>query len=415
MSWEENMDNTQQQIIYMLSAAIRKNTINFKEDEEINWNEVIEESEAHKVTPLIYSSISKDDVAKVMDKETLNSIKKKVFYSSVGQSSHIKRVASVLDSFNKADIPVIVLKGLVVRDYYPIPDLRTMCDADVLVHEEDLDKVSTLMISLGFTKSKEKDDHGAHLVFYKGTLIFEVHWTLINDRFFKGDKSFEDKLWDDVMEVNVGGVKALSLGLEDLAVHLCTHMAVHLAYSGFGVRQLTDLVVLVEKKGSEINWTSFIEKTKECGVYRFAMAIFEICNRLFDMEITEAIKKEKKLKDKYIEMLIEDIFASGVHGKKDKERVFAAEFAFDQGEGATDGTSSIVKKFFKLLFPPISSMSDKYSYAKKYKIFAPIAWIHHLFEGIANKEYSFSSKVKMATSTVAVANKRNRLLKELEL
>ena len=123
------------------------------------------------------------------------------------------------------------------------------------------------------------------------------------------------------------------------------------------------------------------------------------------MEITEAIKKEKKLKDKYIEMLIEDIFASGVHGKKDKERVFAAEFAFDQGEGATDGTSSIVKKFFKLLFPPISSMSDKYSYAKKYKIFAPIAWIHHLFEGIANKEYSFSSKVKMATSTVAVASK----------
>lgn len=409
------MDNVQKNIVDMLSAAVRKKNVVFNNDEKINWNDLIEEAEAHKVTPLIYSSISKDDAIKVMDKETLNSIKKKVFYSSVGQSSHIKRVAEVLEKFNNAGIPLIVLKGLVVRDYYPIPDLRTMCDADVLVHEEDLEKVSALMVSLGFTKSKEKDDHGAHLVFYKGTLIFEVHWTLINDRFFKGDKSFEDKLWDDVMEVNVGGVKALSLGLEDLAVHLCTHMAVHLAYSGFGVRQLTDLVVLVEKKGSEINWTSFIEKTKECGVYRFAMAIFEICNRLFDMEITEAIKKEKKLKDKYIEMLIEDIFASGVHGKKDKERVFAAEFAFDQGEGATDGTSSIVKKFFKLLFPPISSMSDKYSYAKKYKIFAPIAWIHHLFEGIANKEYSFSSKVKMATSTVAVANKRNRLLKELEL
>lgn len=409
------MDNVQKNIVKMLSASVRKKNVVFNRDEKINWNDLIEEAEAHKVTPLIYSSISKDDAIKVMDKETLNSIKKKVFYSSVGQSSHIKKVAEVLEKFNNAGIPLIVLKGLVVRDYYPIPDLRTMCDADVLVHEDDLDKVSALMISLGYTKSKEKDDHGAHLVFYKGSTVFEVHWTLINDRFFKGDKSFEDKLWDDVMEVNVGGVKALSLGLEDLAVHLCTHMAVHLAYSGFGVRQLTDLVVLVEKKGSEINWTSFIEKTKECGVYRFAMAIFAICNKLFDMEIPEAIKKEKKLKDKYIKMLIEDIFASGVHGKKDKERVFAAEFAFDQGEGSADGTSSIIKKFFKLLFPPVSSMSDKYSYAKKCKIFAPIAWVHHLFEGILNKEYSFSSKVKIATSTVSVANKRNRLLKELEL
>ena len=409
------MDNVQKNIVDMLSAAVRKKNVVFNNNEKINWNDLIEEAEAHKVTSLIYSSISKDDAIKVMDKETLNSIKKKVFYSSVGQSSHIKKVAEILEKFNNAGIPLIVLKGLVVRDYYPIPDLRTMCDADVLVHEEDLDKVSALMVSLGFTKSKEKDDHGAHLVFYKGSTVFEVHWTLINDRFFKGDKSFENKLWDDVMEVNVGGVKSLSLGLEDLAVHLCTHMAVHLAYSGFGVRQLTDLVVLVEKKGSEINWRSFIEKTKECGVYRFAMAIFDICNKLFDMEIPEAIKKEKNLKDKYIEMLIEDIFASGVHGKKDKERVFAAEFAFDQGEGAADGTSSIVKKFFKLLFPPVSSMSDKYSYAKKCKICAPIAWIHHLFEGIVNKEYSFSSKVKMATSTVSVANKRNRLLKELEL
>lgn len=409
------MNNTQEQIIYMLSAAVRKNYVNFKSDEKINWNEVIEEAEAHKVTSLIYSSINRAEVLNIMDEINLNILKKKVFKSSITQSSHIKNVASILEEFNNAGIPIIVLKGLVVRDYYPIPDLRTMCDADVLVHENDLEKVSSLMISLGFNQIKEKDDHGAHIVFYRGSTIFEVHWTLINDRFFKGDKSFEDRIWDNTIEVKVGGVKALSLSLDDLAVHLCTHMAVHLAYSGFGVRQLTDLVVLVEKKGSEIDWTSFVSKAKESGVYKFSMAIFTICNKLFDMEIPEAIKKEKKLKDKYINQLIEDIFASGVHGKKDKDRVFANEFAFDQGEGAADSSSSIIKKFVNLLFPPISKMSDKYNYAKKFIILAPVAWIHHLIEGILNKEYSFASKMKMVTSTLYIANKRNKLLRELEL
>lgn len=409
------MNNTQKQIIYMLSAAIRNKNVKFRSDEKINWNEVLEESEAHKVTPLIYSSINRAEALNIMDESTLNTLKKNVFKSSITQSSHIKNVASVLERFNNTGIPIIVLKGLVVRDYYPISDLRTMCDADVLVHEEDLEKVSALMISLGFNQIKEKDDHGAHIVFYKGSTVFEVHWTLINDRFFKGDKSFEDKLWDDAMDVTVGGVKTKSLSLEDLAVHLCTHMAVHLAYSGFGVRQLTDLVVLVEKKGHLIDWKAFLNKSKECGVYTFAIAIFNVCNRLFDMEIPKEIKGEKNIKNKYIEQLIQDIFDSGVHGKKSNDRVFAAEFAFDQGEGAADGSVSIIKKFMKLLFPPIRQMSDKYNYAKKFILLAPIAWIHHLIEGILNKDYNFSSKMKMATSTVSVANKRNKLLKELEL
>lgn len=409
------MDNSQKHIVTMLNAAIRKENAEISDYKDINWSELINEADEHKVTPLIYSSINKTDIISTIDKDTLNILKRKVFNSSVGQSRHIKTVASVLDSFNKADISVIVLKGLVVREYYPMPDLRTMCDADVLVHEEDLDKVSALMISLGYTKTKEKDDHGAHIVFHKGSSVFEVHWTLINDRFFKGDKSFEKKLWDDAMEVEVGGVKTLSLSLEDLAVHLCTHMAVHLAYSGFGVRQLTDLVVLVEKEGKQIDWVSFIDKTKESGVYKFSIAIFTICNKLFNMEIPKEISKEPKIKEKYIDQLIQDIFDSGVHGKKDKDRVFANEFAFDQGEGAADGSMSIFKKFMKLLFPPVSQMSDKYNYAKKFIVLAPVAWIHHLIEGLINKDYSFNSKMKMATSTVSVANKRNKLLKELDL
>lgn len=409
------MDNSQKYIVTMLNAAIRKENAEISDYKDIDWNELINEADEHKVTPLIYSSINKTNIISNIDKDTLNTLKRKVFNSSIGQSRHIKTVASVLDSFNKADIPVIVLKGLVVRDYYPMPDLRTMCDADVLVHEEDLDKVSALMISLGYTKTKEKDDHGAHIVFHKGSSVFEVHWTLINDRFFKGDKSFEKKLWDDAMEVEVGRVKTLSLSLEDLAVHLCTHMAVHLAYSGFGVRQLTDLVVLVEKKGKQIDWVSFIDKTKESGVYKFSIAIFTICNKLFNMEIPKEISKEPKIKEKYIDQLIQDIFDNGVHGKKDKDRVFANEFAFDQGEGAADGSMSIFKKFMKLLFPPVSQMSDKYNYAKKFIVLAPVAWIHHLIEGLINKDYSFSSKMKMATSTVSVANKRNKLLKELDL
>ena len=118
---------------------------------------------------------------------------------------------------------------------------------------------------------------------------------------------------------------------------------------------------------------------------------------------------------KYVDILLEDIFASGVYGNKDETRVFASEFAFDQSEGAAKGTGSIFKKYMKLIFPPIKEMSEKYDYAKKVKILAPAAYIHHLFAGIFNKDYSFRHKVKMATSTISAGNKRSMLLRELEL
>lgn len=413
------MNITESALITLLNKAIHKEAAEFEYIDGIQWGKLIYEAKEHHVSPLVYSSINRKDAAKCIAPDLLKEWKKEVFYSGINQQNHIQKVGEVLKEFNENNIPVIVLKGLVVREYFPIPQLRTMSDADVLVHKEDLDRVSKMMEELGYTKTKDEDDHGSHIVFIKpGQPVFEVHWTLANKYFFKGDTSWEDNLWNEIMEVEVGGTKTLSLGIEDLAVHLCIHMAVHLAHKGFGIRQPLDLVLLVEQKGREIDWGRFLGKTKECGIYKFTLAIFILCNRLFDLklpiEIRNIIGKEP-VNNKYIELLIEDIFASGVYGNKDETRVFASEFAFDQSEGATEGRISIFKKYMKLLFPPIKDMSEKYYYAKRVKILLPIAWIHHLVAGIFNKDYSFKNKVKMATATISVGSKRNMLLREFEL
>lgn len=51
------------------------------------------------------------------------------------QSRHeLMKIKEILE---EAQIAYMPLKGAVVRDYYPEPWLRTSCDLDVLVHEED--------------------------------------------------------------------------------------------------------------------------------------------------------------------------------------------------------------------------------------------------------------------------------------
>lgn len=413
------MDNKQKQLVKILSLAIgRENSIDLS-NEEINWKDIINEAESHSIKALIYSTVKNMGLLKEVEGDILNQWKKETILTGVSQINHVNTVGYILSKFNKENIPVIVLKGLVVRDLYPNPEFRTMGDADILVHEKDLDKVRKLFNSLGYTEDNHGEGHGAHIVFSKaGFRHIEVHWTLINEQYFKGTNEFEKSIWDNTMEINLKGVKALSLGLDDLALHLCVHMAVHIACGGFGLRQLCDLVLLVEKEGKNINWNTFMKNGRECGVEKFIVAIFICCNKLFHMEIPkEIVNNNIKIDHEFLDLLIQDIFQDGVFGKGDISRGFDPGLAYDKEEIGEENKqkAKIFKKFIRIIFPPVEKMSHRYSYAKNNKLFIPIAWIHHLFAGVFNKEYKLKDKIRFVTSTVSTSKKRNKLLNWLEL
>ena len=399
------MNKMQTKLVTFLDAAIHNKKVDIDINDNIQWKEIIEESKAHKIEALIYSAIKNNSI-KDTDKELFDDWKKETFKSGVWQVNHINTVASVLNIFNQNNIPVIVLKGLVVRDLFPNPTLRTMCDADILVKETDLEKTKNILIQLGY---KELPSSEKHLNFWRGQSHIEVHWTISDEGYFDNMPEIEESIWNDAIDVKVGGATALSMCDEDLALHLCIHMASHMIDRGFGIRQVVDLVLLVEQKGHLIDWDSFMYKAKKCGVDKFTMSIFMVCKRLFNMNIPNEVYDRKLENSKYIDILIDDIFSSGVHGKKDKASVFAKELAY------TDDNSSVFKRYLQFLFPKVDSLGDKYNYAKNNKIFVPIAWIHHLFAGVFNKEYSFVEKMKFGFGAMSISKKKNKLIGWLEL
>lgn len=401
------MDKIQTQIVNLLNAGIHGNKIDFNLSENIDWESIIEESKAHKVESLIYSSIGKDTL-KNIEHELLEGWKKETFMSGVGQLRHINNVSEFLCEFNKQSIPVIVLKGLVIRDLYPKPELRTMCDADLIIHKDDLDKVKNLLLNLGYTEKVTSDKD---LCFIRGNTYVEVHWSIANEKSFNNVELFEEIMWKNAIKVNVGDSEVLSMCYEDLLVHICMHMAAHIKYLGFGIRQLCDLVLIVEKKGNVINWNKFIEKINMLGIYKFTVAIFNICNRLFDMEIPDILNKRELINDKYIYLLIEDIFSNGVHGKRDKASSFSKVISYANKEEKR----STLNSFKKLYFPSSDMLSEKYSYAKYNKFLLPFAWIHRLFSGILNNDYSIIDKIKFTIFGMSVSKKRNNLISWLEL
>lgn len=408
------MNTTEKQFIDLLSNSIR-NEVCKKKYDNVDWNELINLSRKHKIEGLIYSALNKAELLENIDEDKVKDLKKEVFFTGVTQISNMSKLEKVFNEFSKENMPVIVLKGLVVREYYPQPEQRSMSDADIFVKAKDINKSKKILIDLGYTEIDAEASH--HIKYIKsGYPMIELHWHVMKRDGFSDELDlFEDDIWDRTIEVKVKGAKVLSLGYEDLALHLCMHMAAHLAASGFGVRQIADLVLLVEKKGHLIDWTLFINKAEEFGFKKFIIIMFKICNILFSMDIPKEMAVYKIDDEEMFESLISTIFDGGVYGKKDMASNFANQVAFNYKGKDSNATIGAIRRYFRFIFPSIETMSDKYSYARKIRILTPIAWIHHLFSGIFRKEYNFTDKIRFLTKGAKESVEKNKILSWMEL
>ena len=409
------MDNTQRQFVDILSAGIRGRAVeNFYDN--VDWDELLNLASKHKVEGIIYLAMRKTELTSKLSEEKLNELKKKTIMTGIKQSKHISGLSVVLNKINESNIPVIVLKGLVVRDFYPQPDQRTMSDADILVQTDDVEKVKQILIDMGYIHLEDhKASHHIALVHHSYPVV-ELHWNLFKrDGFSSEIEHYERLIWKSAINVKVKDADALSLGYDDLALHLCMHMAAHLAATGFGIRQVCDLVLLVEKKGEEIDWNSFIMKARMYGFEKFSLIMFLLAKELFGMEIPKELNVNSVDNKKYLYSLIDEIFEAGVHGKKEMANQFATQVAFNFEDKDSNPTIGAIKRYIRFIFPKIDDMSDKYKYAKKCKLLAPIAWIHHLFVGIFCSGYSFKEKTEFLTKGASVAINRNKLLDWMEL
>ena len=408
------MNTTEKQFIDLLSNSIR-NEVCKKKYDNVDWNELMNLSRKHKIEGLIYSALNKSRLLENIDEDKVKDLKKEVFFTGVTQISNMSKLEKVFNEFSKENVPVIVLKGLVVREYYPQPEQRSMSDADIFVKAKELNKSKKILIDLGYTEVDAEASH--HIKYIKsGYPMIELHWHVMKRDGFSDELDlFEDDIWDRTIEVKVKGAKVLSLGYEDLALHLCMHMAAHLAASGFGVRQIADLVLLVEKKGHLIDWTLFINKAEEFGFKKFIIIMFKICNILFSMDIPKEMAVYKIDDEEMFESLISTIFDGGVYGKKDMASNFANQVAFNYKGKDSNATIGAIRRYFRFIFPSIETMSDKYSYARKIRILTPIAWIHHLFSGIFRKEYNFTDKIRFLTKGAKESVEKNKILSWMEL
>lgn len=409
-------------LIALLTCAIRNEPPDFETGRDTDWRAVIDESIKHQVFTLIYKPLRELGEKASIPQELMENLKIHVAYEGMEQEKNYYLFADVLRCLAEKGIEAIVLKGLVLRELYPEPSLRTMCDFDLLVKPDNIASATSVLTDLGY---EIKYNQQKHMVFGKENQpvielhrhISELHRHISSKTAVDGRPEFEEHVWNRAEYVTVSGVHALSLCPAHQVIYTVIHMASHLFSGGFGLRQMTDFVLQIEAYREIIDWADFFEIAESLGIRTFTCAVFQLCHRLFNLDISR-INPDGGFEYEVNQFFVSDILDGGVFGRREENGSVAANriIYYNEGSKAIAFKDKLIF-FFKFLFPGADKLDGRFGYAKEHRYLLPIAWIHRMVFNVLRKDISLTEKLAAITFTkpFKISNKRGEMLKQLGL
>ena len=411
-------------LIKLLSKAIRNQEPDWDEitalleASQIHWPTLYEEALAHQVHTLIYPMVSKlknINPSLAPDPTLFSQWKKETQTEAIRQIQQVQMIKEILKAFYKEKIPAIVLKGLLLREYYPNPDLRTMGDADLLTHAQDRYRIKKILKQFDFIEYKVSSKHISYIN-KNHPFIIEVHNWLSDSHPDDFSIDFEKALWKDTINISLLGAPTMALSVDHHLLHLIIHMKNHIISAGFGLRQLCDFVVFMEANEKELNWDYILRCSQQLQLKTFMISLFLLCNQLFDLKIPRQVTiqeadSSETLKDqRYLDLFVRDILDSGVYGRRNPDRPMSSLLIRYSKPDHPSGRFGRVKKMLQFYFPSSKNLSNRYPYAKKYPFLLIFAWFHRAFTNLSR-----IGKYKVSPQAEKLSQERVKLLQWLQI
>ena len=334
------------QVISILNDIIYTHNLDPSKYKEVEWRELFESAEKKGLLPIIFREVSNSKILSTIDKTIINEFKNKSVIIEKENKKNLKKYMLVVNELKKTNIKFMLTGSLISRELYLRHETRSIENVDILISENDLNNVDNLFKSLGYVRFPQEVNKN-DVIFVNKNITVRVRWTLINDSFIEMKKlSFKEGLLKESIEMEFENINILVTSLEDTLINLCLDISDQVYHDELDLREILDLVLLVEKCESKIDWKSFLNKSKKCGIYRFVIAIFTVGNRVFNMTIPNLVNKQEKIEDRYIELLIKNEFVDN-------------DFANDRVQiNILNKTVNVIREVFKNL---ISNKGDSKS------------------------------------------------------
>lgn len=359
------MENTGETIVKLIGSEVCGSTLSLRSDAPLSDEflfELFRISKAHDVSHIVGSALINNGFIKGRAAE--NIFRDNIYYTAFRYENlqfALEKVCGVLEN---AKIPHIPLKGAVIKELYPQPWMRTGCDIDILVHEEDVENASKLITeTLGY-EQKGRGKHDIQILSTENIYV-ELHFSLLEEDLSPSMAKVLAKAWEHAKPVEKGGY---NYEFDDAMFYFyhIAHMAKHFIRGGCGIRPFLDLWLMERNRNYDTAETN--DLLKKAKLIDFAKTARKLSNVWFSGEEH----------DRVTELMEEFIFNGGCFGSKETKML-----SEQQKSGGRK------KYILSRLFVPYDDLKGQYPIIKKYKFLTPICEICRLFSLVFGKKKKF--------------------------
>jgi hypothetical protein len=190
----------------------------------------------HGLNPIIYKRLTK--FQNILNETFLNDLKTTYFDIAKNNMLLTSELLSLNKLFLENNLEYLSFKGPVLSLLaYEDVISRRYLDLDILVRKDKLEDIYTMLIKNGYTTDIKleniKDDRfldlSKDMIFFnnKKNILIEVHWKLLEKRFFFQNFSFNDFAWQKKLYVKVNDINIPTFDKEYLVFYLIIHGSKH--------------------------------------------------------------------------------------------------------------------------------------------------------------------------------------------
>ena len=372
--------------------------------DEIDYASLASLSHIHKLTPIVYSTLTKYCKDKI-PQDFLAGLRRTAHMQIASRVSKSRAFIKTYEKITEAGIKCAVVKGITLGALYPEPDLRLSSDEDVLTSPEDFGKAADIFLSLGFEEHEKTDGETNVRAFSdkKSGLLVELHNSLFphTDSFNENMASLFDGALGRTEEMIIDNCRISVLAPTDALLFLILHSFKHFVFCGFGLRQISDFIVFAKANINSANAEYIVSSLEKVRASGFLSALLDISEKRFGVDRSEVGFGNVKRENTDTDDLLEDVLSGGAYGNSSPERIHSSLMTMTSAGGGKK-TSAL-----SALFPPYSVMKERYPFVAKHKVLLPAGWAARIFKRIFSKEETFS-----ASGTIEIGRRRVEMLKK---
>ncbi len=328
-------------------------------DPQTDWSKLFSISYRQGIINIIYRALKLSDADIPSDYLRLFQAKAlKNLRTDYQQRAELK---ILFQSFEEEGIRYLPIKGILIKNLYPRPELRWMSDADIIIDKSVMDQIVSVMEKLGYSY---KNESLHEQTWEKCGFQVEIHTSALSRTY----SFYNDYFSDPFLIAEHEGGMCYHFSGDDMLLYSVCHLAKHYLNDFGNLRNVIDLYYLLQEPGID---QEHVERVlKEWRLEEF----FHILRETVDDWFSGTEMGEKSL------LLLGHVLKNTEENSE--RQIFARRLARYNERGSRRSRGLKFRYFLTSLFPTLQEMRLVYPVLKNLPFLLPFFWIWRIAYGL---------------------------------